>query len=206
MTELIGRLLRRQNAAGYEEVQPRHWRRVPRVNLLPHARAGSGRSSLLRVALIAIVILGIVYVAVQYQGRTADEAAMETAKTRLQAVQRDLAAEQTVIEELQGQVDAARKRVDEASAGYEQIDAARTNWYGGVSNLLSTRIEGVKFTSVAAGPGGVIELNGVADDLGAMSRFQSRLRDVSQSLALRNISFESTSMALSFTATLRVVE
>lgn len=205
MTELLDRLLRGRGAAGDQGEAIRHWRRVPRLNLLPHRSAAADRRRFTRAALVAIVLLEVVFLFVQSQGKSADVAATEEAKTRLQKVQRDLAAEQAAIGELQGKVDDARKRVAAASAGYEQIVTSQTNWYAGGSNLLGARIDGIEYTSIIAKPGGIINLEGVAADLGAISRFQGRLREVSQSLRLQNISFGSANSTLRFTATLKVV-
>lgn len=205
MTELLERLLRRPGAATSDQEEARHWRRVPRINLLPAGAAAADRRTLIRGVLVAIVLIEVVYLFLQYQGKVSDQAATELARARLQEVQRQVAAEQAVVDDLQGKVDEARKRVEAAQTGYDQVTAGQTSWYPGISALLAARIEGVQFASIVARPGGEIALEGEATDLGAMSRFQGRLRELSQTLRLQSISFESSSSALRFKATLKVV-
>ncbi|MBI2965867.1 MAG: hypothetical protein HYY34_06675 [Chloroflexi bacterium] len=177
---------------------------MPRINLLPSGGAVVDRRTLIRGALVAIILIEVVYLLIQYQGKGADEAAAELARTGLQDVQKQVATEQAAVDELQGKVDEARKRVEAARLGYEQVAGGQTNWYSGSSAVLEARIEGIEFVSIIARPGGEIALNGTATDLGTMSRFQGRLREQSQRVRLQSISFETSSSALRFKAILKV--
>jgi Tfp pilus assembly protein PilN len=206
VTSAINRLLGRLGNRPGQAAHGQSWRRVPRINVLPRAGAATDRRRLTRYALAAIVLIAVVYLVMQYQGRSADEAAAEALRSDLQRVQADVAAEQQVVTELQASVDEARQRLADAKAGYEQITAGRTDWFTGISSLLASGVEGVRFTSIVTKTGGEIALTGEAADLGAISAFQGRLRDVSGSLKLQGISFESTSTVLKFAANLRVVQ
>ena len=200
-------LLRRRGPDDEWDGPPvRYWRRVPRINMLPRSGQAGGTRGAFRVVPAAVILAEVIFLALQLQARSSDEAATETAKKQLPQVQANIASAQSDLEAVQTQLDEAKKGVEAAMNAYAQATGGRTNWYPGAVALLNMQTEGVRFDAIAAKPGGEIALDGVAADLAALTRFQSKLKEASQFLRLQNISFDTTGSSLKFAATLKVVQ
>lgn len=206
MNGLLDSFMRRRAGVDAATSEANHWRRVPRINVLPRRAGAPGGRAGLKRALAALLVLEAVLLVVQYQSRNANESAIESTNKQLQQVRQQVAGEQQELEKLQTQVDALKKQVEASEQAFKQSTGGRTSWYTGLAALLNTRTDGVEFESITATTGGQIALTGVATDLVAMARFQEKLREVQQYLRLQNISFSNGPASLTFNATLKVAQ
>lgn len=199
MTGVLGRLFSSKTARG----QADPWSRVPRVNVLPRRRAAS-RKGLARFVLVGVIVLIGAFLALQITQGSDDQTRTEAVRKELQQVQVQVATGQQAIDELQAKVDAARAEAESAQASYQQLISGKSNLYGGLSALLGSQVEGVRYDTVTITPDGLVSLHGGAESVDAMSKFQARLRSISSEIKLLNIGFESTGPALKFSASLQV--
>lgn len=199
MTGVLSRLFSQK--AARDQAEP--WVRVPQVNVLPRRRAAS-RKGLARLGLVAAIVLIGAFLALQWTQGSDDRTRTEAVRKELQQVQVQVATGQQAVEELQAKVDAARAEVESAQASYQQLTSGKTNLYAGLNALLGSQVEGIRFDTVTVTPDGLVSLHGGADSVDAMGKFQARLRTISKEIKLLNIGFESTGVALKFSASFQV--
>ena len=188
----------------------RHWRQVPKVNLLPKRRRTVPTALILRTILLVVLLLegALIWDRVS-PGESAPVTglgATSRMRSELQALKTQVATaqeEQVALGDELTQLQEQRNATEVVNRGATE---GHLNWTAALSALFSIERDRnqVRFDSVATEPGGVIILQGLARDLKTMAGLQNQLRGISQVLDLTGIEWETLSDSLRFTATFQV--
>ena len=201
------RLLERGSAAGLYGVVPshdRHWRRVPKVDILPSRRATSPTVSILRAFFLVVLLGEAFFIQGWYrEGVDAFRVAEETT-TQLRAAELQLGDQQQSLDTLRGQLSQLQNRRSSREQEFQAVAAGHVDWSVVLSTLFEAEALGSRFLSVAGTPDGEVTLEGIATGPVAMRTLPTQLTGVSDVLDLQSIRWESGSDPPAFTAIFRV--
>ena len=174
------------------------WRAVPRIDILGTGTGWRLRSVLLMGLVIALLVESLVVVSL-FRGTSSARSDVEEATRALEALDGQLAYEDTWLASLYEQLAAP----DDARPMDQKTIAGRIDWSGPLAALFGTGGQKVRLASVVTNPDGVMEVQGMASSVAAMGDFQERVRAVSAVLELQSLAWEEDGSSLSFTALLR---
>lgn len=168
----------------------RHWRQVPKINILPRRRRTPPIVLLVRGILVLILVLEVFWVQQLYRGKAVAVEAIGVAKASLDREQRQLTAEQRSVEALQAQLNQLQQQRDARETAYKQATGSGIDWHTAVATLLAVEAPEVTYESVAVQEGNKVVLKGVAKEAGAIATLPIKLRGTTAVLDFQSIRWE----------------
>ena len=182
----------------------RHWRRVPKVDLISTKESKHPGVILFRVFL-GLVIIGVAYLVQAQYFEWQDTLDRTTVGSRdLDSVQSSISNKQGELDIIRGQVDQLKQQKGALDNVYQSVTSSRVNWGEALPAVFGTQVQGISFESVVAKPGGRLEISGKATDQRAIARFQTELRGVSRTLDLQSVAFKTGEESFEFVAEVKV--
>ena len=184
------RRLEKVNAGGLPRVVPshdRHWRRVPKVDILPSRRATSHTVSILR-AIFLVVLLGEAFFIQSWYRELLDTVSVaEETTPQLQASELQLADQIQALDALRNELSQLQNRRISREEEFQAIAAGHVDWSVVLSTLFKAEAVGARFLSVFGDPDGEVTLEGIATGPVAMRILPTQLTGVSDVLDLQSI-------------------
>lgn len=207
MRQLLERYTSKRGAPGVGRSTDQHWRRVPRINILPSQRRTPGKTLMVRGLLVLILLVAAFQAYERYRDKAAAAHGIETAKARLQATQREVTAVQQELEPLRTQINQLQQQREarkQANQAYQGVTSSLDRWHSGLATLFGPEAPGVRFESVTTQAGGEVVLKGVVTEQEAVAKLQTQFRDTASTLDLQSIEWKAGGAAFTFTATFKV--
>ena len=201
------RRLERSSANGFLGVVPshdRHWRRVPKVDILPSRRATSPTVSILRAIFLVVLLGEAFFIQGWYRERVDAVRVAEETTPQLQAAELQLSDQQQAVDALRNELSQLQNRRSSREEEYQAVAAAHIDWSVVLSTLFEAEAPGASFLSVFGNPDGEVTLEGIAIGPVAMSTLPTQLTGVSDVLDLQSLRWEPGSDPPAFTAIFRV--
>lgn len=195
MRELLSGRRTRIAVGGIATSADRHWRQVPKINILPRRRRTTGGVLMVRAVLALIVVLEVFWVQNLYRAKAAADEATRVAKATLEREQRQLTAERGPTEALQSQLTQLQQQRDAKEQAYKEAAGGRIDWHNAIATLLGVEAPEVTFESVVVQEGGKIVLKGVANQAEALATLPIKLRGTSAVLDFQSIKWEAANPA-----------
>ncbi len=164
-----------------------HWRNVPRVNLLAKPKDGYSNKTLLRVALVVIIVLGIYVSLSRYLQLQDFETRTRDANSQFASLQGTVSTKQDELNRLKEQVNQLRQQQDTVKQAYEALKSGKMNWGVALPAIFDNQVTGVALTGVTSKGADKLEIQGIASDQAAIAKFQSALVNMSSTLELQNM-------------------
>ena len=182
----------------------RHWRRVPKIDILPSRRATPPIVSILR-ALFVVVLLGeVFFIQGWYRERVDAVRVAEETTPQLQAAELELSDQQQAVDVLRAQLSQLQDRRRSRQQKFQAVAAGHIDWSVVLSTLFEAEAVGASFLSVIGDPDGEVTLEGIATDPVAERTLPAQLTGISEVLDLQSIRWKPGSDPRAFTAIFRV--
>ena len=186
------------------DAQERHWRQVPKVNVLPARASVLQKTLVLRVLLALIIILGL-YLVWDQMGSKSDLDDLVTQKSgQLRSLQRELGTKQQGLDAIQGQINQLRDQRAASEQAFQLITGDNLDWYGAFADLFEAESLGVIFLSVAADPAGKVSIQGQTTAEVPLASLPSQLSSISDVLDFQSFQSDPSSEPPTFSATFQV--
>ena len=195
MRELLGGRRTRAPVGGIAASPDRHWRQVPKINILPRRRRTPPIVLLVRGILVLILVLEVFWVQQLYRGKAVAVEAIGVAKANLDREQRQLTAEQRPVDALQAQLTQLQQQREAKVQAYKNAAGDHFDWHPSIASLLAVRAPEVTFESVVVQEGGRVILTGVTQESEAMATLPAKFRGTAPVLAFQSIKWEAANPA-----------
>ena len=184
----------------------RHWRRVPKVDILPSSRTIPPTVLILR-ALFLVILLGEAFL-IQgwYRERVDDIRVAEETTPQLQSAELQLSDQQQVVDALRNKLSTLQNRRSSREGELQAVAAGHIDWSVVLVTLFEAEDVGTMFLSVLGDPDGEVTLEGIATGPVAKRTLPTQLTGVSDVLDLQSIVWEPRGDPPAFTAIFRVRE
>jgi Tfp pilus assembly protein PilN len=176
--------------AGIATSADRHWRRVPKINILPRRPRTPPVVLMLRGLLALIVVLEVFGVQNLYRAKAGSDETTRATRATLEREQRQLTAEQGSVQAIQSQLSQLQQQRDAKDQAYKEATGGKVDWHTAIATLLAVAAPEATFESVIAQEGGKIVLKGVANEAEAVATLPSKLRGTSAVLDFQSIRWE----------------
>ena len=197
----------RSGTGGLPRVVPshdRHWRRVPKVDILPSRRATSPAVSILRAIFLVVLLGEAFFIQGWYRERVDAVRVAEETTPQLQAAELELSDQQQAVDVLRAQLSQLQNRRRSRQQKFQAVAAGHIDWSVVLSTLFEADSVGASFLSVIGNPDGEVTLEGIATDPVAERTLPAQLTGVSEVLDLKSIRWKPGSDPRAFTAIFRV--
>ena len=201
------RRLERDRTGGLPRVVPshdRHWRRVPKVDILPSRRATSPTVSILRAIFLVVLLGEAFFIQNWYRKRVDTVSVAEETTPQLQAAELQLTDQIQAVDVLRNQLFQLQTQRVSREEEFQAVAADHVDWSVVLSTLFEAEAVGARFLSVLGDPDGEVTLEGIATGPVAMRTLPTQLTGVSDVLDLQSIRWELERDPPAFTAIFRV--
>lgn len=201
------RRLERVSADALPSVVPshdRHWRRVPKVNILPSRRATSPTVSILRAIFLVVLLGEAFFIQGWYREQVDTVKVAEETTPQLQAAELQLSDQQQAVDVLRNELSQLQIRRSSREEEFQAVAVGHIDWSVVLSTLFEAEAVGARFLSVFGDPDGEVTLEGIATGPVTKRTLPTQLTGVSEVLDLQSIRWEQGSDPPAFTAIFRV--
>ena len=186
------------------DTQERHWRQVPKVNVLPAQGRTLQRNLILRVLLALIIIVGL-YLVWNQRGVEGDlRESGEGKSNQLRKFQRDLVSKQQRLVALQDQINQVQEERGARERAFQLLTGNNLDWYTAFQGLFEAQSIGIIFQSVTTDPDGKLSIQGQTTPDVSLSSLPSQFTSLSGMLDFQSFQSDPGSDPPSFSATFRV--
>ena len=182
----------------------RHWRRVPKVDILPSRRATSPTVSILRAIFLVVLLGEAFFIQGWYRERVDTVRVAEETTPALQAAELQLTDQIQAVDVLRDQLSQLQTQRVSREEEFQAVAADHVDWSVVLSTLFEAESVGASFLSVIGDPDGEVTLEGIATDPVAERTLPAQLTGISEVLDLQSIRWKPGSDPRAFTAIFRV--
>ena len=184
--------------------QDRHWRRVPKVDILPSRRATSPTVSILRAIFLVVLLGEAFFIQGWYRDRVDTVRVTEETTPQLQAAELQLSDQTQALDALRTELSQLQNRRNSREKEFRAVAEGHVDWSVVLSTLFEAEAVGARFLSVFGDPDGEVTLEGIATETVAVRTLPAQLTGVSEVLDLQSIRWELETDPPDFTAIFRV--
>ncbi len=180
------------------------WRRVPKLNILPSRRSTSSNVAQLRAVLLVVLLVQGYFVQDWLREETASRLSIESVSGELRAAERQLAEKQGALSAIRTQISQLQAQSVNRQRELQEVSGGQINWDEVMIALFSAESAGTTFLSVTIRPDGIVNLEGVANDAGAITTLPSQLSQIADILEFQNFRTTPGSVPAAFSVEFKV--
>jgi Tfp pilus assembly protein PilO len=159
-----------------------------------------------RVLLVLVLVAEGYLIQNLYGAKAVEVESVGKAREQLQALQKELKAEQDKVKELEAQLTKLKEQRQAEQETYLQLTGNRVDWPGALSALLWASTAGVSIQSLEGKPGGELRLVAEASDARTFADFQARVRQLRHIVSMQSVEWQGDKNGILVTVTIEVRE
>ena len=192
---------------GYPGIGPGEegdWRRVPKLNILPSRRKTSSNVSRFRVVLLVVLLVQGYFIQDWLREENESRLVIESVSGELRAAERQLADKQGALSAIRTQISQLQAQDVTRQRELQEVSGQQIKWDGVMVALFSAENPGTTFRSVTIGPDAIVNLEGVANEAGAITALPIQLSQIADVLEFQNFRTEPGSVPPTFSVEFKV--
>ena len=185
--------------------EERHWRQVPKINVLQTRRGSPQKTMIFRGLLALVVLVGAFFIFSQRSTKADIDALVAEKTVEIRGLQTRLNQQRQGINDLHAQINDLNAQREAINLAIQIVAANNIDWFAALDSLFSAQTSGVSFESVSAETDrAVLLVGGLAQDEGSKASLPTQFSNISQSLDFQSIIWTEDSSPPVFTAAFKV--
>lgn len=185
--------------------EERHWRQVPKINVLQTRRGSPQKTMIFRGLLALVVLVGAFFIFSQRSTKADIDALVADKTVEIRGLQTRLNQQQQGINDLRAQINDLNAQREAINLAIQIVATNNIDWFAALDSLFSAQTSGVSFESVSAETDrAVLLVGGLAQDEGSKASLPSQFSNISKSLDFQSIIWTEDSIPPVFTAAFKV--
>ena len=191
-------------STGLTASRDRNWRRVPKINILPSKRATPPATSLIRLALLVVLLVEAFFIQQWYKGAIDSSEQIEKKTIAVESAALQLDSERQAVASLQRQLSELQSQRNVLEEEFREVTSGQIDWHVVLGELIAVETQGSRILRIITSPSGEITLEGEATGPDALGTLRTQLTSVADILTLQSMETEPGGNPPTFTVIFQV--